>query len=99
MGAAILAMRARGIDPMQSGLGVTLMLNLVITFLIPGISKGGHVGGLVAGGIIGYLLFEIADRRRWSDTTVIAVGAVLGVALAVGCVIAAQTAPSPSGFG
>jgi membrane associated rhomboid family serine protease len=99
MGAAILAMRARGIDPMQSGLGVTLMLNLVITFLIPGISKGGHVGGLVAGGIIGYLLFEIADRRRSAATPVLAACVVLGVALAVGCVIVAQNAPSPSGFG
>jgi membrane associated rhomboid family serine protease len=99
MGAAILAMRARGIDPMQSGLGVTLMLNLVITFLIPGISKGGHVGGLVAGGIIGYLLFEIADRRRSSARPVFAACVVLGIALAVGCVIAAQNAPAPSLFG
>lgn len=99
MGAAILAMRARGIDPMQSGLGVTLMLNLVITFLIPGISKGGHVGGLVAGGIVGYLLFEIADRRRSSEKPVFAACVVLGVALAVGCVIAAQNAPPPSVFG
>ena len=66
MGAAIIAMRARGIDPMQSGLGMTLVLNLGITFLIPGISIGGHIGGLVAGGIVGYLMFEVgrpAPRR------------------------------------
>jgi membrane associated rhomboid family serine protease len=63
MGAAILAMRARGIDPMQSGLGVTLLLNLGITFLIPGISKGGHAGCIA-----------------------------LGVALAIGCVVVAQSA-------
>ena len=90
--AAILAMRARGIDPMQSGLGVTLLLNLGITFLIPGISKGGHVGGLVAGGIVGFLLFEVADRRRSAATPVYVACVALGMALAVGCVVVAQSA-------
>jgi membrane associated rhomboid family serine protease len=89
MGAAILAMRARGVDPMQSGLGVTLLLNLGITFLIPNISIGGHIGGLLAGGIVGYLLFEVADRRRSSVTPVLAVCVVLAVALAVGCIAVA----------
>jgi membrane associated rhomboid family serine protease len=89
MGAAIIAMRARGIDPWQSGLGVTLLLNLGITFLIPGIAIGGHIGGLIAGGIVGYLLFEVADRRRSSVTPVLAVCVVLAVALAVGCVAVA----------
>jgi membrane associated rhomboid family serine protease len=98
MGAAILAMRARGIDPMQSGLGVTLLLNLGITFLIPGISKGGHVGGLVAGAVVGYLLFEVADRRRSAATPVIVACVALGVALAVGSVIVAQNAPPPQLF-
>jgi membrane associated rhomboid family serine protease len=92
MAAAIVAMRARGIDPMKSGLGVTLLLNLGITFLIPGISKGGHVGGLVAGGIVGYLLFEIADRRRSSVTPVLAVCVVLALALVAGCVAVARSA-------
>ncbi len=92
MAAAILAMRARGIDPMQSGLGVTLLLNLGITFLIPGISKGGHVGGLVAGGVVGWLLFELADRRRSAATPAMAACVGLGVALAVGCVVAAGRA-------
>jgi membrane associated rhomboid family serine protease len=92
MGAAILAMRARGIDPMQSGLGVTLLLNLGITFLIPGISKGGHIGGLAAGLIVGYLLFEVADRSRSSVTPVLAACVVLGVALAVGCIAVAGSA-------
>jgi membrane associated rhomboid family serine protease len=91
MGAAILAMRARGIDPMQSGLGVTLALNLGITFLIPGIAIGGHIGGLIAGAIVGYLLFEIADKRR-SATPVVVACAALGVALAVGCLVVAQSA-------
>jgi membrane associated rhomboid family serine protease len=92
MGAAIIAMRARGIDPWQSGLGVTLLLNLGITFLIPGISKGGHIGGLAAGLIVGYFMFELAERRRISMTPVIGVCVALGVAVAVGCVVVASSA-------
>jgi membrane associated rhomboid family serine protease len=92
MGAAILALRARGIDPMQSGLGITLLLNLGITFVIPNISIGGHIGGLVAGGIVGYLMFEIADRRRIAMTPVLGACVALGVALAIGCVAVASSA-------
>ena len=92
MGAAILAMRARGIDPMQSGLGVSLLLNLAITFVIPGISIGGHVGGLVAGGIVGYVMFELAERQRIAVTPVLGACVALAAVLAVGCVAVAQSA-------
>jgi len=87
LGAAFLAMRARGIDPMQSGLGLTLVLNLGITFLIPGISIGGHLGGLIAGGVAGWLLFELADRRRSLRAPALAGAAALGAAAAVGSVL------------
>jgi membrane associated rhomboid family serine protease len=92
MGAGILVMRARGIDPLQSGLGITLLLNLGITFLIPGIAIGGHIGGLIAGGIVGYLLFDVVPRRRASETPVLAICLVLAVALAVGCIAVAGSA-------
>jgi membrane associated rhomboid family serine protease len=92
MGAAIIGMRARGVDPMQSGLGTTLLLNLAITLVIPGISIGGHIGGLVAGGIVGYLMFEVADRRRDARAPVLAACLGLAVALAVGCVAVASSA-------
>jgi membrane associated rhomboid family serine protease len=97
MGAAILALRARGIDPWQSGLGVTLLLNLGITFLIPGIAIGGHLGGLAAGFAVGYLMFDVAERRRLPSTIVYGVSLVLGVGLAIGAVVAAQSA-TPPGF-
>lgn len=92
MGAAILVMRARGIDPMQSGLGVTLLLNLGITFVIPGISIGGHLGGLFAGGLIGYLMFELQERRNIANRVVVGISVGFGAALAIVCVLVAQSA-------
>jgi len=92
MGAAIIAMRARGIDPMQSGLGMTLVLNLGITFLIPGISIGGHIGGLLAGGIVGFFMFEVAERRRLPLTAVLGACAALAVVIAVACIAIASSA-------
>jgi membrane associated rhomboid family serine protease len=90
LGAGIVAMRARGIDPMQSGLGMTLVLNLGITLLIPGISIGGHLGGLVAGALAGWLLVEVGDRRRGMATPALAATIALGVVIAVAAVLVAQ---------
>jgi membrane associated rhomboid family serine protease len=64
MGAAFLVGRERGIDLMRSGLMTTLVINLVITFSVPGISIGGHIGGLVAGGLAGLVLVEVPKRIR-----------------------------------
>ncbi len=90
LGAGIIGMRARGIDPMQSGLGTTLILNLVITLLIPGISIGGHLGGLVAGALAGWILIEVGERRRGLATPALAATIALGVVIAVAAVLVAQ---------
>ena len=62
MGAAFVGMRNRGVNPFSSGLGATLMINLVITFAIPGISIGGHIGGIIGGAIGGYAVLAPASR-------------------------------------
>jgi membrane associated rhomboid family serine protease len=64
MAAAVVVMRSRGIDPMASGLPMWIGLNLAITFLIPGISIGGHLGGLIGGGLVAYVLFELPRNVR-----------------------------------
>jgi membrane associated rhomboid family serine protease len=80
MGAAFLGMRRRGVDPMQSGLGGLLVINLLLTFVIPGISIGGHLGGLLAGGAAGAALFATegadAGRRALGGAAAAAVAAV-----------------------
>ena len=85
MGAAVVIMRNRGIDPMESGLGLWIGLNLLITFTIPGISIGGHIGGLVGGALVAFVLYEVPDRVR-----IPAMGAnLIAVAIGVGSVLAA----------
>jgi membrane associated rhomboid family serine protease len=56
MGAAMVHLRSRGIDPWRSSIGTLVLLNLGITFFVPGISVGGHVGGLLGGALAGRLL-------------------------------------------
>jgi membrane associated rhomboid family serine protease len=64
MGAAVVIMRNRGVNPMESGLGLWIGLNLLITFTIPNISIGGHIGGLIGGAVAAALLFDLRDRVR-----------------------------------
>jgi membrane associated rhomboid family serine protease len=63
MGAAFVGMRLRGINPMQTGLGLTLVLNLVLTVSVSGISIGGHLGGLAGGALCALFLFSPSHRR------------------------------------
>jgi membrane associated rhomboid family serine protease len=63
MGAAAMELRARQIPVMQSGVGTLILINLVISFTLPGISWGGHVGGLIGGALVA-LLLQLGERLR-----------------------------------
>jgi len=90
MGAAIVVMRNRGINPMESGLGVWLGLNLVFTFAIPGISIGGHIGGLIGGALAAFLMFDLRDRIRMPPLMPVALAAGVGVASVLGSIAVAS---------
>jgi membrane associated rhomboid family serine protease len=84
-GYAVVAQYARGINPLQTGLGAIIALNLVFTFVVPGISIGGHVGGLL-GGFVAGLLHDVVRPRLGAPA---AVGVSLVAALGVVCAVAA----------
>lgn len=83
LGAATIGLWRRGINPFTTGIGATLILNLFITFAIPGISIGGHLGGAVAGSICGLVMLAPSYRSfpRWASyATPVAVGVVSVIA-------------------
>ena len=65
MGAVLVLLRRRGIDPWAttegSTVGALVLLNLVLTFAVPSISVGGHVGGLLGGAAAALL---VGTQRR-----------------------------------
>jgi membrane associated rhomboid family serine protease len=90
LGAAIIVLRSRGINPMESGLVFWLGLNLVFSFTISGISIGGHIGGLVGGTLAAIALYEVGPRLRLPFAASAAlVGAVAAGAVAGSIAIAA----------
>jgi membrane associated rhomboid family serine protease len=81
MGAMAVMLRERGVNVFQTDIGFLILMNLGITFILPGISIGGHLGGL-AGGAVGALVLQRLDRMRaprWSG-----VAALGGLSLAFG---------------
>jgi membrane associated rhomboid family serine protease len=88
MGAAVVAQRQSGIDIWRNGIGVLIVVNLLLTFAVPGISVGAHIGGLVCGVVVGAVLIAVdrAVQVPWVGSLVcVAITAVL----VVGCVWAA----------
>ena len=84
MGAGVVFLRARGVDPMQSGLGPTILINLAFPFLFPGlnVSIGGHLGGLAGGALAGYAVTRLSERRASPLLPVLACVAIGLVGLA-----------------
>lgn len=94
--ATILIARQRGLDQVVQQLGFWLVLNLVFTFSVSGISIGGHLGGMVGGGL-GALLVVAAERRMARRETLrIELGllAALGVVSFVAAVVVASAGVS-----
>jgi membrane associated rhomboid family serine protease len=95
MGAAVVVMRDRGINPLESGIGLWLGLNLLITLAIPGISIGGHLGGLVGGLLVALIFTEVVAKLRVSDSLGTLLAAAIGVVAIAGAIAVSAGASSP----
>jgi membrane associated rhomboid family serine protease len=62
MAATFLVARQRGVEQLASQIGLWVILNLAFTFSVPGISIGGHLGGLAGGAAAAGVI--IAGERR-----------------------------------
>ena len=62
MAAVVVIARGRGMEQIASQFGLFIVLNLVLTFSISGISVGGHIGGLI-GGTVAALLVLLVERQ------------------------------------
>jgi membrane associated rhomboid family serine protease len=89
MGATAVELRARQIPVFQTGVGGLIVLNLIISFSVPGISWGGHVGGLL-GGALAAAVIRLGDRHR-AQALALAGCAVIAIAAASGSIAAAKS--------
>ncbi|MEA2449671.1 MAG: hypothetical protein QOG63_1603 [Thermoleophilaceae bacterium] len=87
MAAAVVVMRSRGVNPMQSGLPMWIGINLLITFALPNISIGGHIGGLIGGAIVALLLFDLPERVRLPQVAAAVLAGAIGAAAVVASVV------------
>jgi membrane associated rhomboid family serine protease len=81
MGAAAVDLRSRGYNILQTDIGLLILFNLGLSFVIRGVSIGGHIGGLVGGVLVG-AVFLVADRRRMPWLSYAGAGALAVVAVA-----------------
>jgi membrane associated rhomboid family serine protease len=88
MGAAFVVMRRRGINPMENGLALWMGINLVITFVLPGLSIGGHLGGLAGGILPAAAIYEVGERSRNAQLGM-GLAVLVGSVAAVGAVLVA----------
>jgi membrane associated rhomboid family serine protease len=94
MGAAMVHLRSRGVDPWRSSIGTLVLLNLGITFFVPGISVGGHVGGLLGGALAGRLLLVGREHAAGAArrTSLIGVGMLVVAVVLSRAILATLTA-------
>ena len=99
LGALMVVAHARRISIWQSGLGITLLINVAFSLSFKNISIGGHLGGLVGGALAGYLIMQFAERRNQRNLAL--AGCALVAAISVGAAIAVSGGSGlfPNGIG
>ena len=90
LGAIAVGLHLRGVQVWRTSIGSLILLNLLFTFAVPGISIGGHLGGFAGGALVGAVML----RQRATPRSVVkgaAAGALVAAVAVAGSL--ATTAP------
>jgi membrane associated rhomboid family serine protease len=98
LGALIAVARARRISIWSTGLGPTLLINLVFSISVAGISIGGHLGGVVGGFIAGQAVVELGERRGLQSAALASCAAVAAVSVIAAIAVAGSHGLTPHGL-
>jgi membrane associated rhomboid family serine protease len=91
MSAAFVMARHRGFEELAAQLGFYVLINLVFTFGVTGISIGAHIGGLIGGAIAALIVAWFEHRRMPNKLAAeMVVLGVLGAVAFAGSLIAAS---------
>jgi membrane associated rhomboid family serine protease len=98
LGALVVVAHYRRISIWQSGLGPTLLINIVFSLTVSDISIGGHVGGFIGGLICGVLYMELVDRRRMQTAFLAGCVIVAAASVFAAIAVAGSAGISPNGL-
>ena len=99
MGGLLIAGKSRGVLMRDSGLLGVLGFNLALTFFLSSyLSVGGHIGGLVGGGIAAFVIIDIPTRLRTLrgkslETYAWVTGLAMMVLFGIGAIVIAGAVP------
>ncbi len=98
LGALLVVARDRRISIWQSGLGLTLVINVVFSLSVAGISIGGHLGGLIGGMVAGAAVIQLGQRRGLESAALAGCAAVALVSVVGAIAVAGLHGLTPSGL-
>jgi membrane associated rhomboid family serine protease len=98
LGALAVIAHYRRISIWQSGIGATLVINVIFSLSVAGVSLGGHIGGFVGGLVCGGLYMELIERRGKRGAFVLGCVVLAAVSVAASLAVAGGQGLTPNGL-
>ncbi len=83
MSATFIIARRRGLGALSQQIGFFILLNLLFSFSVSGISIGGHLGGLAGGAIAAFVIVAGERRARSLTLELVGLGLISAAAIAI----------------
>jgi membrane associated rhomboid family serine protease len=99
LGALIVVAWDRGISIWRTGLGPTLLINVVFSLSVAGISIGGHLGGVIGGALAGWVILQAGEKRRMPSAALAGCLVLAAISVAGAIAVASSHGLTPGGVG